>query len=351
MPCPPSASKAAYREVLVREATTAVDANLARDTNARYKASVDLYKSMCFETGNSLLLHMFVPPTVALLVLFVAHLARRNLAAGTIYSHLSGLHSEVTKLMLPDPYVNGRLPLLVVASVTGFVRLRELDPNHVAKTTVTRLPVSPAMLLVLLRQALISLSPFLAARARLVFLLAFFGANRMGELMVAKPPFNPRLNLTERRVTIVSEEGVVFVDVHLAASKTDRLLKGVHVKCVDFPGPFSVVKAYTEYLSHRATVPDAGPDSAFLISPDGVPLTSAKFRDQLNLLCRVAGLPVGVMPHSFRIGAATTLIDMGASKEQTSLYGRWTSNAVDLYIRQTAESRRKLASFLLTSLA
>ena len=98
-------------------------------------------------------------------------------------------------------------------------------------------------------------------------------------------------------------------------------------------------------------MPGAGPDSAFFISPEGVPLTSAKFRDQLNLLCRAAGLPVGVMPYSFRIGAATTLIDMGASKEQTSLYGRWTSNAVDLYIRQTAESRRKLASFLLTSLA
>ena len=351
MPPPLTAGKEAYRATLAREATAAIDANLAVGTDARYKHSVELYKAMCFETGNSETKQAFVPPTVPLMVLFIAHLMRRNLQAGTVQSHLSGLRSEATKLLCPDIYVNGRLPPVVAAAINGFVRMRELDPNYEAKAKLARLPVSPAMLLALLRQARLSLSPFLATRARLIYLLAFFGANRMGELLVAKAPFNPRIHLTERKVTIAQEGDVQFIVVHLSASKTDRAMKGVDVKCVNFPGEHSVTEAYMAYLAHRAMVPGVGADSAFFITELGVPLTTAKFRDELNLLCRAAGLPVGIMPHSFRSGAATTLVDMGATKEQTSLYGRWTSSAIDAYIKQTADARLKLASFLLTSLA
>jgi hypothetical protein len=310
-----------------------------------------LYKAMCFETGNSEAVQVFVPPTIPLLVLFIAHLMRRDLQASTVQSHLSGLRSEATKLLCPDIYPNGRLPPVVAAAINGFVRMRELDPNYEAKAKLARLPVSPAMLLALLRQAQVSLNPFLASRASLIYLLAFFGANRMGELLVATPPFNPRLHLTERKVTIVLEDNVQFVVTHLSASKTDRSMRGVDVKCVNFTGEYSVMDAYMSYLVCRAKVPGVGPDSAFFISEKGVPLTTAKFRDELNLLCKAAGLPVGIMPHSFRSGAATTLVDMGATKEQTSLYGRWTSNAIDAYIKQTAGARLKLASFLLTSLA
>ena len=351
MPPPPTAGKGAFRATLAQEATTAMDANLAVGTDARYKHSVDLYKEMCFETGNSEDKAVLVPPTVPLLVLFVAFLMRRDLQAGTVQSHLSGLHSETTKLFCRDLYINNRLPPIVAATINGFVRMRELDPNYVAKAKLLRLPVSPAMLLALLRQARLSLNPFLAARARLIYLLAFFGANRMGELLVATPPFNHRIHLTERKVTILQDGDVQFVVVHLSASKTDRSMRGVDVKCVNFPGEHSVTEAYMAYLEHRAMVPGVGADSAFFVSEKGVPLTTAKFRDELNLLCKAAGLPVGIMPHSFRSGAATTLVDMGATKEQTSLYGRWTSSAIDAYIKQTASARLKLASFLLTSLA
>ena len=350
MPHPPTAGAARYRELLVTSAMEAVNSNLAVGTAARYKASADLYRTMCFETGNSRSAGEFVPPTVALVVLYVAHLARRSIQASTVHSHLSGLRYEAMRRMCADPYVGARMPAVLAAAVVGFARLREMDPTRIVKVAVARLPVSPAMMLALMNQASISLSPFDAAMMRLTFLLAFFGANRMGELMVGVGKFDPRLNLIERRVTIVSEDDVVSVNVHLTASKTDRMMRGVNVRCVDFSGQFSVVVALTEWLRYRASVKGTGPDTAFFVSEAGTPLTTAKFRDLLNILCRATGLPVGIMPHSFRIGAASALIEGGASREMTMVYGRWTSSAVDLYIRQTAIDRKRLATLLMTSL-
>jgi site-specific recombinase XerD len=64
-------------------------------------------------------------------------------------------------------------------------------------------------------------------------------------------------------------------------------------------------------LSARRREPGAEPDAIFL-NRDGGPLGVRGLRYRIDRLCRIAGLPEGVSPHTLRHSFATHLLDGGA---------------------------------------
>lgn len=337
------------RRRLASSATTAIDANLAGATLKRYATSVRFFNDMTLATGNRAPGAGFIPVTPALLVLFVSFLAERGNSAATIYSHLSAIRQECMKRGLADPYPNGSLPPVVVAAINGnqrMLRLNQADDGDV-ESSRQRLPITTSMVKSLLIHSRTALpSEHEGAQFRAVALMAFMGAMRIGEL--TPPSFDPKLHLNFSDVRIQTDEFSTFVKAFLRTSKNDRALKGVDVLCIDFPGPLSVASAFREWAMHRAHV--TGEHVACFISPNGSPIVYSKFRDQLNTVCRAANLPVGIMCHSFREGAATMMHSQGIPRDKIALFGRWGSSAVDLYIFQSTATRKELASAIVSSL-
>jgi hypothetical protein len=349
MPAECSPQQLKLRQHLATAATVAIDANLADTTLKRYATSVRFFNDMTLATGNRSSSTDFIPVTPALLVLYVSFLAERRNAASTIYSHLSAIRQECMKRGLPDPYINGSLPPMVVATINGnqrILRLNQMDTDD-ADASIARMPITTSMVKSLLIHSHTALS---SAHERAQFcamsLMAFTGAMRIGEL--APPSFDPKLHLNIKDVIIQTDEFSTFVKAYLRTSESDRAFKGVNILCIDFPGPLSVAESYRNYSAHRSAVP--GDHDACFISSGGIPITYNKFRDQLNTVCRAANLPVGIMCHSFREGAATMMHAHGVPRDKIALFGRWTSDAVDLYIFQSTATRKELTSAIVSSL-
>ena len=77
----------------------------------------------------------------------------------------------------------------------------------------------------------------------------------------------------------------------------------------------AAVEAYLEearpQLLARRREPGPEPDAIFL-NQDGAPLGVRGLRYRIDRLCRIAGLPEGVSPHTLRHSFATHLLDGGA---------------------------------------
>ena len=86
------------------------------------------------------------------------------------------------------------------------------------------------------------------------------------------------------------------------------------------------MQTYLQLHSHTE-----GPLFQFL---DGKPVSYGYASDKLHSLLVFIGLdPSKYKPHSFRIGAATSAIQMGYSDDFVRKLGRWKSDAVQGYIR------------------
>jgi hypothetical protein len=166
------------------------------------------------------------------------------------------------------------------------------------------------------------------------FTVAFAGFLRMGEISYTAAELRSKAFIhtkaTRGDVSIAKDQSSMVL--HLKRSKTDTTHSGVKIRISAQPGdPLCPVAAMVR-LRNR----DPQPDSAPLFTLNAKPFTKDSVRAILQTRLLDAGIrPDGYTNHSFRRGAAQHARDCGFAEAQLGLLGRWTSNAVKLYYKDS----------------
>ena len=124
--------------------------------------------------------------------------------------------------------------------------------------------------------------------------------------------------------------------MRIKKSKTDSLRKWFTLR-IGSTG--SDVRAVTQFLCKRGNTP--GP---LFWSQDGSPLTRPPLTDWLRSTAVREGLKGNFSGHGFRIGAATTVVQLGTPVHLIKTLGRWGSNAYQTYIRTPAHVLEQVTS-------
>lgn len=155
-------------------------------------------------------------------------------------------------------------------------------------------------------------------RLRAMFLLAFHAFLRVGELCGSRHA--------------LCMENIDMQPNYFSVKFSSYKFSAGRCPSVFIPANSSVycpVRALNQYLEVRGSHP-----GFLFLTTGGEPLSIPKFRSELALVVRAAGLhDRGITPHSFRVGAATSASALGIPEETIQCMGRWTSRAFVRYIK------------------
>lgn len=170
----------------------------------------------------------------------------------------------------------------------------------------------------------ICISDFESSLFRAAFLLAFFAALRIGEIVAPNKSSDSFLRFSD---IIIGND---FIKIFISRSKTDQLAKGAWIQL--FPNLGSLICPVLA-ISHYASLRPSGPGS-FFIHSDGTPLSRFQFIAVLKKCLVFLNLGhIRFTSHSFRIGAATEAARLGLDNHLIKKIGRWESSRFNLYIR------------------
>ena len=287
-------------------------AAIAPSTRKAYLRSWALFLSFC----NSSNFSFSFPCSPILISNFISHLHFQNLSASTITSHISAL-SYVHKLC------SGNDPThhFVVRKILKGCQQLKKSPD-------TRMPITKPILLKIL-SALPETIPdnnnIIILRA--IFLLAFHGFFRLGELVVQDKEHVAKV-IQRTDLNFVGDQGVQIRLNYFKHMKNNQPVTILLSPSKDvLICPVRALYIYTSNFNHKS-----GPSFAF---KSGAPVSRA-FVVVSNLKSTLTfnGLnPNLYKGHSFRIGAATEAARLGFSENYIQQLGRWHSNAVQRYIR------------------
>lgn len=160
--------------------------------------------------------------------------------------------------------------------------------------------------------------PLMSVRLKAMFLLAFHGFLRVGELCGSRHA----LQLSD----------VCLQPSYISISFRSFKFSGGRCPAIFIPAiPSSLcpVQALRAYLELRGTAP-----GMLFLEDDGSPCSISQFRKDLARVVRIAGLASwGISPHSFRVGAATSAAALGIPEDTIQRMGRWSSRAFLRYIK------------------
>ena len=241
------------------------------------------------------------------LFLFVVHLQSAGYAPATISSYVSALSYLHKIANRPDP-------------AAAFIVKKSLQTVQKLNPTMDkRLPITEEILQVMISKIHIVFPNSYQQRLyNSMFLLAFNAFLRVGEITDSE--HNLWLSDIEQ-----TKEGfdIRFRTAKHAAGKEQQV--SVHTSSC---GKMCPVIALNNYLRLRGK--QAGP----LYLSYGKPLSRHEFVKSLKCVLTVAGIPSDRFnSHSFRIGAATSCAEKGATDVQIRKLGRWKSDAFKRYIR------------------
>jgi hypothetical protein len=165
--------------------------------------------------------------------------------------------------------------------------------------------------------------------------ISFYGLLRASEF-VAKPEYG--CTLLRRHVTITADR----VTLHLVRSKTDTYDTGVDVILFANGGKLCP-RAWALWV--WANAPDKSQDAPFFQSANGKAVTYNQFQAFIKFLGDKAGWDASrVSSHSIRIGACSTLIELGFPASIVKDLGRWASDAYLVYVRISDTHKREVSS-------
>lgn len=251
--------------------------------------------------------------TVQMSLCFVSFLIKAKLVPASINKILAGVSFFLKMSGLPA--INSFFP--VRQMLKGFKKSSlALD---------SRRPISSNLLIqLMLTLELVCFCPFETLLFRTAFVLAFFGALRLGEFTAP--------NKSSPSILVFSDISVVddSVRIFIRQSKMDRLGKGCWLTL--HKAPFETicpVFRVSQYLSARPPVL-----GSFFIHLNLSPLTRYQFSSVLSSCLKQLNLSgLHFSSHSFRIGAATEASLLGFSNNGLKQLGRWDSDRFKLYIR------------------
>ena len=158
------------------------------------------------------------------------------------------------------------------------------------------------------------------------FSMAFACFLRVGELMLTKSTMIEKIIELEDKVM---NETIGFFKINLRYSKTDQMGQGVVIQVSGNPSKICAFSNMSTYLKVRPQKP--GP---LFCHFNGEVLTWYQYKAILKKALNILNIPAAKYnSHSFRIGAATEVVERGYSNEEVRMAGRWKSSVFKNYIR------------------
>lgn len=284
-----------------------INRSIASSTSSQYSACLDKFLQWT-RTWNL----VAFPLHEQNLVLFVSNLALTS-SYGNIKKHLAALKFFSVAHNLPVGTFN-RLYLVVRG-------IRKSQGPEFRRNK--RLPVSPDMLRTI-KFNLFNSSQRYEDKLMLwaAMVTAFFGFLRVSEYTSKTTKGN-----TDEQTLCFGDiiEGSNSVAINIKASKTDIFREGVSIRLMANYSSICPVRALQEF---RAIHPSrTGP---LFLFKDGRFLTRRAISACLK---KISGIDANLSSHSFRIGAATTLANLGHPRWLIQSLGRWSSDCFRSYIR------------------
>ena len=252
--------------------------------------------------------------------LYAAYLIQHGIQLATLKSYISAIKG----ILIDDGYTWNQEKLLI----NTLTKACKIINDRVR----TRLPIKVNLLEILLFEVerLFNSQPYLECLYKTIFMFAYYGLFRIGELTTGEHP------IKAKDVHIAQNKNQVLIILY--SSKTHNF--GSTPQEVKITGTtphkfnFCPFKSSREYLAIRGNY--ESDNDPFFIFRDNKPVKPTHVRSVLKKTLKAVNLnPKLYDTHSFRIGHATEmLITQKLTISQVWLAGRWKSNVVYKYIRQ-----------------
>lgn len=244
---------------------------------------------------------------------YIGFLSLKKLSASTITTYTSAIGYVHKIANFPNPTSNF-LVQKVLASV-----------NKINPSMDPRLPITLIILDQLVHavpQALNNYYHIILLRA--MFLVAFYGLMRVGEIAYCTKTKNPPISLDQ--ITMFRDHFIIKIK-HFKYNLTRQPIEILIKRQAD---PFTCPLVNLQlYLQLRGSAP--GP---LFIYQDGPVVLKTFFASKLKKCLNFLGLDTSLYKsHSFRIGAASMLARLNYTDSQIRLLGRWKGDAFKRYIR------------------
>lgn len=288
--------------------TSLLKASLASSTRKAYKRFYERFDHFChqnFEVVNS-------QATPVMVSHFIAYLYIQNFASSTIASHLSAISFFHRLNGYSDP-------------CQDFLTQRVLlGCKKSAPSTDLRRPIMLKDLHKMVKACKTLFSFYENYLLSAIFLMAFHGFFRMGELISAS---KKRLRKVIQLQDVTCRSRSLQVCQKYYKSRRSQRPMSINITRKSKHCPVKALKSYIELRGSRA-----GP--LFMLS-NGKPITSCIFATYFKRVLEWVGLsPRFYKAHSFRIGTCTEAIMQGIPQESVMTLGRWSSRAAfKRYIR------------------
>ncbi len=168
--------------------------------------------------------------------------------------------------------------------------------------------------------------------------LAFAGAFRIHEILSkAESTFDPNFTLLGEDLTVSSKNRQETLHVRLKCPKESRSAAATVVDVFENKSELCPVRAFRKWFSCKYREPQL-PLFRF---HNGTPLTGAKLnRIMKTFLDPYTDSSVGFFAtHSFRIGIASMLGQLGFEDQDIMATGRWSSRVFERYMKLTRTKR------------
>ena len=284
------------------------------NTASTYKNAV-----VCFNNfRDQYHLPLVYPAQPSHVVLFIAYCFETGLSPATIKTYIAGLSYHHKINMLHDPTV-----LFVVKKL--------LEGCHRSGIrTDSRAPITPSILTSICELlSSICYNVFEATMFKAAYLLTYYGLLRVSEVVHSSwQQFGRALQIQD----ITFEKSGQAVCITIRQSKTSQTGRPTFMRIPCEPDTNRCpVCALRNYVRIRPRV-----DGYLFLHANNKPLTRTQFSSVLSKC--IASSPFRnckILSHSFRIGRASELASKGVSQDAIMKVGRWHSQAVRSYIRNS----------------
>jgi Phage integrase SAM-like domain len=313
-----------------------VSLGLSKSTWSNYRTAERMLEKCCEEKGIQLKL----PLAEEVIMKFVLWLAgERGLSNGTISVYLSGLKHMHTVRGVEAPLIRTEQVDLLLKGVANKQATEKRE-----KEEKGRKPITPDLLRLI--KARINESEFSRSDKRMLWAvctITYFGAFRSNELLCRDVcTFDPVFALCTQDVRV--EEGTgdgPMLRFKIKAPKESKMGRSVIVDVFQSIEELCPVRAFKRWREGGATWEHNQPVFRW---QDGRPLTSAKLNSILRE--RLEGYVDDARcfsSHSFRIGAASMMGQLGYGDSDIMALGRWSSRAFESYVKLPRAKRVRVA--------
>ena len=288
---------------LVKQAKTIIMSSLSKASRANYNKVLVDYKKFVSQT---LLVSNAIPINIGHLILYLTHLHKLGYASATIISRLSALN--YCQLTVQAPNLNSHF--LIQKFTSGLSKLHS--------SVDLRSPITPDILRSLLSALPQTVTgPYYIKMYRAMMVLSFFAFIRPGE--ITDSPNNLQFHQIALNKSQVSITFIKFKH-HKGPPVTITIKSQTNSHC-----PVALAR---DYILARGIAP--GP---LFCHQNGLPISYNQFNVALYNTQALIQSKQKLNLHGFRIGAATYAASQGCSELNIRRMGRWSSNAVQKYIR------------------